>query len=87
MGRKPIRRNLWGETMMRLWNIQYDAPCSFSKDTPIVIMQCDREPTESEAETAIYNAYYTGGTVYVGSITETSESEMRGKKYYLVGAK
>jgi hypothetical protein len=49
-------------------------------------MQCDREPTEREAESAVYDATY-GGTVYVESITETTESEMRGKQYYLVGAK
>lgn len=72
---------------VRLWLIGYDAPASFAKDTPIVVMQCDHEPTERQAESAIHYAYYTGGTVYVESITETSESEMRGKQYYLVGAK
>ena len=73
--------------MTKLWLIGYDAPAPFAKDTPLVVMQCDHEPTEREAENAIYDAYYTGGTVYIGSITETSESEMRGKEYYLVGKK
>lgn len=70
---------------IRLWLIGYDAPVS-GRNLPKVVMQCDREPTEREAESAVYDATY-GGTVYVESITETSESEMRGKQYYLVGAK
>lgn len=73
--------------MMKLWLIGYDAPCSFAKYDPIVVMQCDREPTKSEAESAVHKAAYQGGTIYVESITETSESDMRGKEYYLVGAK
>ena len=53
----------------------------------MVVMQCSREPTEREAESAVYDAFYTGGTIYIESITETTESEMRGKEYLLVGAK
>lgn len=74
--------------MMKLWLIGYEAcHAIFAQNPPIVVMQCDHEPNEREAESAIHSAYYTGGTVYVDSITETSESEMRGKQYYLVGAK
>lgn len=73
--------------MIKLWLIGYDAPCSFAKDEPLVVMQCDHEPTRDEAESAVHESFYAGGTLYVESITETSESEMRGKQYYLVGAK
>lgn len=73
--------------MTRLWLIKYDAPASFVKNPPMVVMQCSREPTEREAESAVYDAFYTGGTIYIESITETTESEMRGKEYLLVGAK
>lgn len=72
--------------MTKLWLIGYDAPAASGRNLPQVVMQCDREPTESEAKSAVYSATY-GGTVYIESITETSESEMRGKKYYLAGAK
>lgn len=72
--------------MTRLWLIDY-MTTFHPKDGQYVVMQCDHEPTEREAESAVHSAYYTGGTVYIDSITETSEKEMRGKKYYLVGAK
>lgn len=73
---------------MRLWPIGYEAcHAIFVQNPPVVVMQCDHEPLEREAESAVHEAYYTGGTVYVDSITETSERELRGKKYYLVGAK
>lgn len=71
--------------MIKLWLIRYDAPAS-GKHLPKVVMQCDRQPSEHEAESAVYGVTY-GGTVYIESITETSEGEMRGKKYILVGAK
>jgi len=70
---------------MKLWLIGYDAPAS-DKNLPKVVMQSDREPTEREAEIAVYSVTY-GGTVYIESIDETSESAMRGTKYTLIGAK
>lgn len=72
--------------MIKLWLIDY-MTTFHPIDGELVVMQCDHEPTAREAESAVHEAYYTGGTVYIDSITETSESEMRGKKYYLVGAK
>jgi hypothetical protein len=71
---------------MKLWIIDFMTTFHPSEGE-LVVMQCDHEPTEREAESAVHEAYYTGGTVYVDSITETSERELRGKKYYLVGAK
>lgn len=73
--------------MTKLWLIGYDAPCSLGSYEPIVVLQCDHEPTKREAESAVHSAFYTGGSIYIESITETSESEMRGKEYYLAGAK
>lgn len=71
--------------MIKLWLIDFDeAHPSINKD---VVMQCDREPNDEEAEFAVHATNMTMGTVYINSITETSESEMRGKKYILVGAK
>ncbi|MDD2267667.1 hypothetical protein [Sulfuricurvum sp.] len=36
---------------MKLWLIGYEAcHAIFAENTPIVVMQCDREPTEREAE-------------------------------------
>lgn len=71
--------------MTKLCLIVYDAPAN-GRNLPQVVMRCDKEPTEREAELAVYDATY-GGTVYIKSIIETSENEMRGKEYYLVGAK
>jgi len=72
---------------MKLWLIEYDATCSISKYEPVVVMQCDKEPTKLQAENAVHSAFYAGGAVYIESIKETSESEMRGKEYTLVGGK
>lgn len=71
--------------MMKLWLIDFDETHpNVDKD---VVMQCDREPSNKEAEDAVHTTHMTMGTVYINSITETSESKMRGKEYYLVGAK
>lgn len=70
---------------VRLWLIYFDeAHPNVDKD---VVMQCNHEPTEIEAEQAVHETGMTMGTVWVNQIQETSESEMRGKKYHLVGAK
>jgi hypothetical protein len=71
--------------MTRLWLIDFDeAHPNVPHD---VVMQCDHEPTEAQAESAVHATHWTMGTVWISSITETSESEMRGKEYILVGAK
>lgn len=72
--------------MTRLWLIDYDSALPTYGDRHVV-MQSDREPTDEEAAEAVYATAHYIGVVYVNGITETSESEMRGKKYYLVGAK
>lgn len=71
--------------MIRLWLIDFDEahPCV---EKPVV-MQCDHEPTEEMAQNAIYEHRITSGAVYINLITETSEREMRGKDYYIVGEK
>lgn len=72
--------------MTRLWLIDYDSAIPVHGDRPVV-MQSDREPTDEEAAEAVYATAHYIGAVYVNGITETSEREMRGQKYYLVGAK
>lgn len=72
--------------MTRLWLIDFMCAHPHGKELPVVL-QSDCEPTQEEAERAVYSAEYRFAAIYIDSITETSESEMRGKQYYLVGAK
>lgn len=71
---------------VRLWLIDYTCANPHGNEIPVV-MQCNREPTNKEAESAVYDSEYRFAPIYIESITETSESEMRGQKYHLVGAK
>ncbi|MDD2267488.1 hypothetical protein [Sulfuricurvum sp.] len=72
--------------MLKLWLIDFMCSNPHGKELPVVL-QSDREPTRVEGECAVYSAEYRFAPIYIESITETSESEMRGKQYYLVGAK
>lgn len=72
--------------MTRLWLIDLMCAHPHGKELPVVL-QSDCEPTKAVAESAVYQAEYRFAPIYIESITETSESEMRGKQYILVGAK
>lgn len=72
--------------MTRLWLIDFMCANPHGKELPVVL-QSDSEPTKEAAERAVYSAEYRFAPIYVESITETSESEIRGKEYILVGAK
>lgn len=69
--------------MMKLWLIDFDEAHPIIEHH--VVMQCDREPTKEEASRAILSLRMSFAAIYINKITQTSESEMRGKKYYLIG--
>lgn len=70
--------------MLRLWLVEYmeahPVECYFGK---LTVIQKSKKPTEAEAEMTIHR-HGTLGAIWIDSIQETSEKELRYKDYRLL---